>query len=160
MVADIAATLLEANNLVLLAILFALFIVGYKLMQAVMDLFLIAIFSGLFFFAMGYVGIGPEFTVTRFILFMAIGVGSYMAYTTLTTAKKAVEILWNILTFLAGIITDIAGTVRDMIGSLIEKARGDDTTSVSTTGGSSDSGSGSSGSKEKMAILQEVDDDE
>jgi hypothetical protein len=159
MVADIAATLLEANNLVLLAILFALFIVGYKLMQAVMDLFLIAIFSGLFFFGLGYVGIGPEFTVTRFILFMALGVGSYMAYTTLSTAKQAVEILWKILTFLAGLLKDIAGTVRDMVGSVIGMAGGDSTTPA-TSGSTSSGDDGSSGSKEKMAILQEVDDDE
>lgn len=159
MVADIAATLLEANNLVLLVILFALFIVGYKLMRAVMDLFLIAIFSGLFLFAMAYVGIGPEFTVTRFILFMAIGVGSYMAYTTLSTAKKGVEILWKILTFLAGLLKDIAGTVRDMVGSLIDRAGGDGASTPSTSGGGG-TDDGSSGSKEKMAILQEVDDDE
>jgi len=158
MVADIAATLLEANNIVLLLILFALFIVGYKLMRAVMDLVLIAIFSGLFFFAMGYVGIGPEFTVTRFILFMALGVGAYMAYTTLSTAKQAVEILWTILTFLAGLLTDIVGAVHDMVGSLIDS--GDGETPVSTGGSPDDSGSSSSGSKEKMAILQEVDDSE
>ncbi len=158
MVADIAATLLEVNNLVLIGILLVLFIVGYKLMQAIMDLVLMAIFSGLFFVALAYVGIGPGFTVTRFILFMAIGVGLYMVYTTLSTAKQAVNILWRILTLLWGIITDIVGTVRNVVSSLIDRT-GSDTASVSTTDDSSDPDSGS-GSKEKMAILQEVDDDE
>lgn len=155
MVADLIPTLLEANNLILLIILVLLFITGYKLMKAVMDLFLIAIFSGLFLVALGYVGIGPELTVTQFILFMALGVACYMVYTTLATAKSAVELLWNIISWLGDLVGDILGALRDMTGSVVDGLQsvgGDDSGgSTSTT---------SSGSKEKMAILEEVDDDE
>ncbi|MDY6770528.1 MAG: hypothetical protein SV186_01065 [Candidatus Nanohaloarchaea archaeon] len=155
--AEPTALLANGSNIVFIFILILLFVVAYKLMQAVVDTLLIAVFSGGFFLALNYIDIGPALSTTNFLLFMVLGVALYMAYTTLSTAKDLADLAWSGAKALTGLAQDIIDTAQDILGSLQD--RGSSSTPVSVSSSSSDD-NGESGSKEKMAILEEVDDDE
>ncbi len=93
----IISELASLQNLALIAVLIALFIVGYKLMQTMIQTGLIAIFSGLFLIALNIVGLGPEVTISRFLTFMVLGIALYMTYSSLQFLHTVATFAWRIV---------------------------------------------------------------
>lgn len=179
-VGDVINVLMQGNNLALFIVLILLFVVSYKLMQAVMQTFIMVAMSGAFFVALSYTGLGPEFTVTRLVFFMVAGLALYIGFSTVSTLTKLATLLYRTLKQIIDVLIpdNILGKLRALFGgiagllgkisSLVQGllGRGDDdsyTPATQSTSGGGDSGSGSSGSSgsnEKMVILEEMDDDE
>lgn len=183
-VGDVINVLMQGNNLVLFIVLILLFVVSYKLMQAVMQTFIMVAMSGAFFVALSYVGLGPGFTVTRLVFFMVAGLALYIGFSTVSTLTKLATLMYRTLKrildllipdniigklkALFGGIAGVLGRIRSLVQGLLD--RGDDSSytpaTKSTSGGGNNGGSGgsgsssSSGSNEKMVILQEMDEDE
>lgn len=181
-IGDVINVLMQGNNLALFIVLILLFVVSYKLMQAVMQTFIMVAMSGAFFVALSYTGLGPDFTVTRLVFFMVAGLALYIGFSTVSTLTKIATLMYrtlkrildllipdNILGKLKALLGGIAGVlgrIRSFVMGLLD--RGDDSsytpatksTSGSRSGGGSGSSSSSSGSNEKMVILQEMDEDE
>lgn len=136
MVLDVLITdIATLQNLALIAVLIALFVVGYKLMQTLIQTGLIAILSGVFLVALNMIGLGPEVTISRFLTFMVLGIALYMLYSSLQFLHTALSFVWNIL---------------KKIFSLIRMPfKGD---------GSSGSSRTQKRNKEKEVILKEMDD--
>lgn len=131
----IVSELASLQNLALIAVLIALFLVGYKLMQTLIQTGLIAILSGVFLVALNIVGLGPEITISRFLTFMVLGIALYMLY-------SSISMLNSVLSFVWGFIKKIFNLLRTPFKN----------------SGSSTSTSSSRNSKEKEVILKEVDD--
>lgn len=89
--------IMQQNNVLLFVILILLFVVGYKLLQTVVRLGLIAILSGVYLVVLNMFGIGPDVTVQRFILFMVLGTGLFIFYSTLATAVSLFDRIYGIL---------------------------------------------------------------
>lgn len=136
-------TELPQSDILLFIVLILLFVVGYKILQAVIQLGVIAILSGVFLVALRFVGIGPAVTVDNIILFMVLGTGLFILYTTLFTAMKATDTLF-------GMLTHIGRQLLSPIGDAIRNHR---STTSSKTGKQVKE-------KEKSIILDEVDEED
>lgn len=75
----------QGSNVLLFILLILLFVIGYKLLQTVIRIGLIAVLSGLFLIALNTVGVGPAVTLDRFILFMVLGTGLFILYSGIAT---------------------------------------------------------------------------
>ncbi len=146
----------QGNNVLLFVILILLFVIGYKVLQTVMRLGLIAVMSGVFLVVLNMIGIGPDVTIQRFILFMVLGTGLFIFYSTLATAVSILDIGYSVLSrtvkwaFSSGSTKRNRGRERGWLKRLTERAK---------KGGNSDPAS-NTGSKEKTIVLDEVDEDE
>ncbi|MDY6778150.1 MAG: hypothetical protein SVU32_05765 [Candidatus Nanohaloarchaea archaeon] len=147
------SALLGLNNIVLFIVLILLFVVGYKLMQAVIQTILVAVMSGLFLVALSVTNMGPPLTVSNVTLFMVLGVGLYILYSTLNTAKNIITFLWS----LGSSIIDLV-VPEGLLPSLPLLGGEEQSSSESKKG--QESNDGEDDSNEKMVILKEVDDDE
>lgn len=129
----------QGNNIILFIVLILLFVIGYKLLQAVIRLGLVAILSGVFLVVLDMMGVGPAVTVQRFILFMVLGTGLFILYSSLATVLSITE---YVLGFLTGILRwVIPSRPRKRLRRSRPKKKKD------------------SGSKEKAIVLGEMDDD-
>lgn len=97
-------TNMEGSNLLLFIVLILLFIVGYKILQAVISLGMVAVLSGVFFVSLSILGLGPEVTVDRFILFMVLGTGLFIVYSSLATAMKTTGSVVGLLTKIGNLL--------------------------------------------------------
>jgi len=145
MVVDGLATQLTDYSTVLLFVgLVAVFVVGYKLMQAVVDTFLVSVTSGVFFVAMSYLGLAPAISVPRILLFMVLGTALYLLYSSMSVVARVVSAvssaLWSIMTGVAGLVSTVGG----WIGGLFNGSENDD---------------GGRAKKQKKIILDESDDE-
>lgn len=136
--------LLEGNNVILFIILIVLFVVAYRLLQAVINTAIVAVLSGVFLVALDFVGIGPGVTVNRFILFMVLGTGLFILFSTMATVARTSSTLYGASKKLIQMVIApfrwISGLFRK-IGGLIG---GDD---------------GGGRRKERNIVLEEVDDE-
>ncbi len=145
----------QGNNILLFVVLILLFIIGYKLLQTVLRLGLIAVMSGLFLVALDVIGIGPGVTVDRFILFMVLGTGLFILY-------SSIAMLFSLLQHTTGFTSDLiqwafkpVKTEKRLVHRLGAAAKQKRDAlkhrTRETAGGTS---------KEKAIILGEVDDNE
>lgn len=136
--------LLEGNNVILFIILIVLFVVAYRLLQAVINTALVAVLSGVFLVALDFVGIGPGVTVNRFILFMVLGTALFIVFSTMATVARTSSTLYGAAKKLLGMalkpFTWLAAIIRKISGLF---------------GGGEDAGQ----RKERSIVLEEVDDD-
>lgn len=86
------------NNILLFVILIILFVVGYKLLQAVIRIGLISVLSGVFLVVMDFIGLGPKVTVERFILFMVLGTGLFILYSSVATVFTVLDVAYGLVT--------------------------------------------------------------
>lgn len=136
--------LLEGNNLLLFLLLIGLFVVAYRVLQAVINTAIVAVLSGVFLVALDFVGIGPGVTVNRFILFMVLGTALFIVFSTMATVAKTSTTAYGVLKRLLGII---AAPFR-WAAALLKRLRG-------LIGGGNSGGQ----RKERSIVLEEVDDD-
>lgn len=92
---EILNTMLQANNIVLLIVLIAVFVIGYKIMQTVAQLLLISITSGGFMAALSYLGMGPKINLSNIFVFMIIGVSLYLIFSSIQLASNIIESVWS-----------------------------------------------------------------
>lgn len=172
-VGDVINVLMQGNNLALFIVLILLFVVSYKLMQAVMQTFIMVAMSGAFFLVLSYLGLGPEFSIGRMVFFMIAGLALYLGFSTVGTLTTIATYLYRGLRAVLGgihslldllIPDNILGKLRRIgsgIGGLTDRF-GDDTdhpTGTRPKQGPGGGEGGDSGSSEKMVILEEMDDD-
>lgn len=127
---ELFSDLLQANNIFLLILLIIVFIVGYKVLQTVVQLLIISATSGAFLAAISYIGMGPEINVSNIFAFMIIGVSLYVVFTSIQFVSSLLESVWK----------------------LIKK--------VLPSGSKKEKSSGSNSGNQKKVILTEVEDDE
>lgn len=77
---------LQGSNVLLFLALVVLFIVAYKVLQAVINTAIVAVLSGVFLIVLDVVGLGPAVTVNRFMFFMVLGTALFILYSTVATA--------------------------------------------------------------------------
>lgn len=147
----------QGNNILLFIILIALFVVGYKVLQTVIRLGLVAILSGVFLVVLDMVGIGPAVTVQRFILFMVLGTALFIFYSTIATAFTVFDWLYAAVKRLVKWAFK-TGRKKPHKKSRLKKL-GKKVKDVKDAHGKSNNGSSSSGSKEKEIVLGELDDE-
>lgn len=134
--------LLEGNNILLFILLIGLFVVAYRVLQAVINTAIVAVLSGVFLVALDFVGIGPGVTINRFILFMVLGTALFIAFSTMATVAKT--------------STTVYGGLKQLIGIIIAPFRWGFTL-VKKLGGLV--GGGDEGKKkERSIVLEEVED--
>ena len=92
---ELLSNLLQANNILLLIILVAVFVVGYKVMQTVVQLLLISITSGGFMVALSYLGMGPKINLSNIFAFMIIGVSLYLIFSSIQLVSSIIESIWS-----------------------------------------------------------------
>ncbi|MDY6769741.1 MAG: hypothetical protein SVU88_02090 [Candidatus Nanohaloarchaea archaeon] len=95
----------QGNNVLLFILLAALFVVAYKVLRAVINTAIVAALSGGFLVALDYIGIGPAVTVNRFMLFMVLGTGLFILYSTLATVLRTTSSLVGALRKLWGVMS-------------------------------------------------------
>jgi len=148
--------IVQENNVLLFIILILLFVIGYKLLQTVVRLGLIAILSGVFLVVLDMVGVGPAVTIQRFILFMVLGTGLFIFYSSLATALTIFDKLSSILSRTVRWAfkphrrkqnQTIAESIRKQVTKLNERRNAEDQAETEE-------------SKEKTIVLDEVEDDD
>lgn len=138
----------QGSNIFLFLVLIMLFVVGYKILQAVIRLGMVSILSGVFLVVMNAVGLGPAVTVDRFLLFMVLGTALFIGYSMLFTAIRTASGVLDLLStlghwFLKPFKHHREKSLRKELKALKEKQR--ESSDAST--------------KEKAIVLDEVDDD-
>lgn len=130
-------TVLQSNSLLLLAALIVLFVVAYRVLQAVINTALVAVLSGLFVVALDLAGMGPGTSVNNIMLFAVLGTAFFILYSALATLIRTSSVL-------AGLLGNILGTVVKPVKYLFNWLRSDDDESRS---------------KEKEIVLEELRDE-
>lgn len=103
---------LEMNNLVLFVVLILLFVVAYRVLQAVINTALIAVLSGVFLVVMDMAGLGPTANFNNIMLFAVLGTGFFVLYSALATVIRA--------------SSSVAGALSTIGGWLVSPFRGGD----------------------------------
>lgn len=85
---ELLVSQVQGNNLLLFLLLILLFVVAYKVLRAVINTAIVAVLSGGFLVALDYVGLGPTVTVNRFMVFMVLGTGLFIVYSTVATLVR------------------------------------------------------------------------
>lgn len=85
---QVLANLLEANNIIVFVVLILVFLVGYKVLQTIVQLLMVAGVSGAFLLTMSYLGLGPNASFANTVVFMALGTGLYILYSSLHSLKN------------------------------------------------------------------------
>lgn len=141
-VLDAVSGYANSTSIALFVGLIVVFVIGYKVLQAVMEVFLIAITSGLFYIAMSYVGIAPGLSVVHVLLFMVLGTALYLLYASLG--------------FVAGVISSVVQGGWWVVVKLGETVR----SVISWTADlfNDDSSDNESSKRQKKIILDESED--
>jgi len=145
------SSLFQENNLVLFIILVLLFVVAYKILEAVIHAGIVAVLSGVFLIALDYVGIGPAVSISRFILFMVLGVALYLFYSSIETVLSIATTGFDAVKTTVKTSSSIGATIVDLLGNIYGRLKdlassGDQKTDDNST--------------EKSIILEEVDEDD
>lgn len=135
--------LLEGNNVLLFILLIGLFVVAYRVLQAVINTAIVAVLSGVFLVALDFIGVGPGVTINRFILFMVMGTALFIAFSTMATVAKT--------------STTVYGGLKQLIGIIIAPFRWG-LLLVKKLGGLISGGNGGRRKKERSIVLEEVED--
>lgn len=122
----------EGSNLFLFIVLVMLFVIGYRVLQAVIKLAMVSVMSGIYFVALNVFGFGPAITIDRILLFMILGTGLFITYSSIATVMA------------------IAGTLYEFLRDQLSV----DTSKIELPKRKKNN------SKEKEIILGEVDDDD
>lgn len=93
---------LQGSNILLFLALVVLFIVAYKVLQAVINTAIVAVLSGVFLIVLDVVGLGPAVTVNRFMFFMVLGTALFILYSTVATAIMTSATMVGVLRRIAG----------------------------------------------------------
>lgn len=143
---------LQANNLVLFLGLVLVFVLAYKVMKTVVQSAIIAVFSAVFFYALTYMGIGPEFTLTNVLFFTVLGPALYLGYTLLF---QFTSIATSLTTFFTRLVTGVWNLLKKIGGVFTteENSSNKGSTTPQSTGASN-----KSESSEKEIILDELED--
>lgn len=128
-VQEVLASLAQGNNLLLFVLLILLFVLAYRVLKAVINTAIVAVLSGLFYVALGYLGVGPAITVNGVMMFMVLGTALFILYSAAAT-------LFRTTSGIVGALKGAAGWVAGLFRSEQEKI-----------------------GKEKEIILEELDDD-
>jgi len=92
---ELLSSLLQANNIVLLIVLVTVFIIGYKVLQTVVQLLLISLTSGGFMVALSYLGMGPKINLSNIFSFMIIGVSLYLIFSSIQLVSSIMGSIWS-----------------------------------------------------------------
>lgn len=106
---EILVTVLETNNVILFLALIVLFVVAYRVLQAVINTAIVAVLSGLFLVALSYIGVGPGLTFNNVMLFAVLGTGFFILYSALATLLRTSSSLVGALKTIGGWIFPSGG---------------------------------------------------
>ncbi|MFB6265902.1 MAG: hypothetical protein ABEI07_02345 [Candidatus Nanohaloarchaea archaeon] len=95
-------SLVQGNNLFLFLLLVALFVVAYRVLKAVVNTAIVAVLSGAFMVLLDFVGLGPEATINRFMLFMVLGSGLFILFSGIQTLVRTTSSVFGALKKLGG----------------------------------------------------------
>lgn len=92
----------QGSSVLLFLTLVALFIVAYRVLQAVINTAIVTVLSGVFFVVLDFIGLGPAITVNRIMFFMVLGTALFILYssiatviTTSSTLLGALQRIWG-----------------------------------------------------------------
>ncbi|MDY6773764.1 MAG: hypothetical protein SVS85_01065 [Candidatus Nanohaloarchaea archaeon] len=85
---EAVVSLVQGNNLLLFILLIALFIVAYRVLKIVINTAIVAVLSGAFLVLLDFVGLGPEATINRFMMFMVLGTGLFILFSAVQTLVR------------------------------------------------------------------------
>ncbi|MDY6761880.1 MAG: hypothetical protein SVY41_02430 [Candidatus Nanohaloarchaea archaeon] len=87
----------QGNNAVLFLLLIVMFVVAYRVLRAVINTAIVAVLSGAFVVGLDYLGIGPQVTLNRFMLFMVLGTALFIIYSAFFTILRTTSSLLGAL---------------------------------------------------------------
>ncbi|MCJ7479265.1 MAG: hypothetical protein MUP63_03765 [Candidatus Nanohaloarchaeota archaeon QJJ-7] len=81
-------SLVQGNNLLMFILLIALFLVAYRVLKAVINTAIVAVLSGAFLVVLDFLRIGPEATLSRFMMFMVMGSALFILFSAFKTLVR------------------------------------------------------------------------
>lgn len=129
MAIETALSVLEGNHIILLLALVVLFVIAYRILQAVIHTAMVAVLSGFLLIGLEFLGLGPDVTVTNFIFFMVLGTALFLFYSGVAIVISASESVFDFFSIiysgLSGLFDRDGGTERKEKEIILEELKDD-----------------------------------